>query len=154
MAYRGKFRPRNPNKYKGDPNKIVYRSSWELKFFHYCDKSPGILKWASEEIIIPYSFMGKKHRYFPDVWFQYLSHDGSKKEKLIEIKPHAQRFPPRQSKNRAKYLRECETFAKNQAKWKAAEEFCDFNGLDWSVYDEYDLRIKERPKKRKQRKKK
>ncbi|NDB85179.1 MAG: head completion protein, partial [Alphaproteobacteria bacterium] len=30
MAYKGKFNPKNPNKYKGDPTNIIYRSRWEL----------------------------------------------------------------------------------------------------------------------------
>lgn len=36
MAYSGKFRPKNIGKYKGNVDKITYRSSWEawaMKFF-------------------------------------------------------------------------------------------------------------------------
>ena len=31
MAYKGKFNPIHPDKYKGDPSNIIYRSLWEFK---------------------------------------------------------------------------------------------------------------------------
>ena len=37
MAYRGRYIPSNPKKYKGDPSNIIYRSLWERKFMVYCD---------------------------------------------------------------------------------------------------------------------
>jgi len=52
--HQGIFNPKNPNKYKGNPNNIVYRSSWELKFMRYCDLNEKILEWGSEEFFIPY----------------------------------------------------------------------------------------------------
>ena len=55
MAYQGLFKPKNPQKYVGDPNKIVYRSSWECKVMSWLDKTPEILTWASEELIVPYN---------------------------------------------------------------------------------------------------
>ena len=54
ILVQGKFRPKNPEKYKGDPTNIIYRSSWELTVFKYLDTNSSILKWASEEIFIPY----------------------------------------------------------------------------------------------------
>ena len=54
MAYSGRFTPSNPQKYIGDPNNIIYRSSWECKVMNWLDKNPDILSWASEELIIPY----------------------------------------------------------------------------------------------------
>ena len=56
MSYKGKFRPSNPNKYKGDPTKVIYRSLWELKFMRWCDGNVNILKWSSEEVVIPVSY--------------------------------------------------------------------------------------------------
>ena len=43
MSYKGKFKPANYKKYKGDPTNIVYRSLWELKFMTWCDKNESIL---------------------------------------------------------------------------------------------------------------
>ena len=54
MSYKGKYQPRFPSKYKGNPTKIIFRSLWERKFMRYCDFSNNILEWASEEISIPY----------------------------------------------------------------------------------------------------
>ena len=31
------FRPSFPKKYKGNPNNIICRSTWETKFCNYCD---------------------------------------------------------------------------------------------------------------------
>ena len=67
-TYKGIYRPTNPNKYAGDPNRIVYRSNWERKFMLYCDRNDDIIYWASEELSIPYvnPIDRKVHRYFPD----------------------------------------------------------------------------------------
>ena len=40
ILVQGKFRPKNPSKYKGDPTNIIYRSSWELTVFKYLDNNP------------------------------------------------------------------------------------------------------------------
>ena len=66
MAYKGVFRPNNPEKYTGDPTSIIYRSRWELILMGTLDKHPDVLKWGSEEIIIPYRspIDGRVHRYF------------------------------------------------------------------------------------------
>ena len=50
----GKYKPSNPEKYKGDVNNIIYRSSWERKFLYYCDTNENILEYSSQEVIIPY----------------------------------------------------------------------------------------------------
>ena len=50
MSYKGIYKPENPKKYLGDPNKIVYRSLWERKMFRYCDTNAKVLKWASKRL--------------------------------------------------------------------------------------------------------
>ena len=61
------FKPTHPRKYKGNPNNIICRSTWERKFCNYCDQSANILEWGSEEFWIPYRAPdGKPRRYFPD----------------------------------------------------------------------------------------
>ena len=88
MSYKGKFRPSNPSKYKGDPTNIIYRSLWELKFMNYCDKNENILKWSSEELWIPYKSPvdNRYHKYFPDFYIKYKNTSGKIVESLIEIK--------------------------------------------------------------------
>ena len=72
MAYKGKYSPSYPRKYKGDPTNIVYRSLWERKFMVYCDLNENILEWGSEEIVMPYRSPvdGRVHRYFPDFYIK------------------------------------------------------------------------------------
>ena len=120
MAYRGKYYPSFPRKYKGDPTNIVYRSLWERKFMVYCDKNQNILEWASEEIAIPYRspIDNRVHRYFPDFYMKVRQADGSTKKFIIEVKPKSQcKQPVKNPKRRTtKWFNEVKTFAINQAK--------------------------------------
>lgn len=127
MSNQGFFKPRNPNKYKGDPTEIVYRSGWELKFMRYLDAHPDILEWKSEEHIIPYRspLDGKVHRYFPDFWLKKRTRDGKVEINLVEIKPFYQTIPPVRGKKKEKqFISEVRDWGVNSAKWKAAIEFC------------------------------
>ena len=54
MSNKGRFKPKNPQKYKGDPNNIIYRSTWEVKVMNYLDENPSVIWWGSEELPIPY----------------------------------------------------------------------------------------------------
>lgn len=125
MAYKGnkgKFKPSNPHKYRGDYTAIIYRSSWELKFMRECDAHPDIIQWSSEEVVVPYRSLidGKKHRYFVDFWVK--KEDGVT---LIEIKPMSQSIEPKRSKRLTKrYVEEVKTWGTNISKWKAAEQYC------------------------------
>ena len=47
MANKGKFKPKNPKKYNGNPSKIVYRSTWEAIFMNYFDQNDNIIWCAS-----------------------------------------------------------------------------------------------------------
>ena len=70
MAYSGKYTPKNPSKYYGDPTKITYRSLWERKCMLIFDDNPNILKWGSEEIAIPYmSPVDRKEIYSRDITY-------------------------------------------------------------------------------------
>jgi|TARA_B110000914_G_C15182788_1_gene318122 hypothetical protein len=144
MAYKGKYTPRNPKKYKGDPNRIVYRSLWERKFMVYCDTSNSILEWGSEEIIIPYlsPVDGRIHRYFPDFYIKAKKHDGTIEKSIIEIKPKIQCGPPKVPDRKTKrFYSAVKTWAVNEAKWKYATEFCDMNSMDFKVLTEDHLGI-------------
>tara|TARA_E500000318_G_C3508023_1_gene191166 strand:+ start:469 stop:903 length:435 start_codon:yes stop_codon:yes gene_type:complete len=144
MSYKGKFRPSNPKKYKGDPTNIVYRSLWELKFMNYCDKNQNILKWWSEELAIPYKspIDNRIHKYFPDFYIKYIDTKGNVKESLIEIKPAKQVREPKKQKVRSKkYVSEVVEYAKNQAKWEAAKDYCDDRRWEFKVLTEHELGI-------------
>lgn len=140
MAARGFFKPKNPKKYKGDPTNIVYRSSWELKLMRYLDTHPDVVQWASEEFCIPYRSPvdSRIHRYFPDFWMK--SADG--KVTVIEVKPAVQtKEPKKPSRITRRYVSEVMEYGKNQAKWKAAEEFCADRGWNFQIMTEKQLGI-------------
>ncbi len=127
MAYKGKYKPKHPSKYKGDPTNIIYRSLWERKFMLYCDQTTNVLEWGSEEIALPYRspIDNKIHRYFPDFYIKIRENTGKIKRYIIEIKPKKQTLKPKVQKRKTKgYIYEVYEYARNQAKWKAAEEFC------------------------------
>lgn len=142
MAYSGRFTPSNPQKYIGDYNNIIYRSSWEVKVMNWLDKNPDILSWASEELIIPYKSPvdGQWHRYFPDFLVKMRTRDGRLKTMLLEVKPKKQSVPPELRKRVTKqYITEVATWGVNQAKWKAATEFCLDRGWEFKVLTEEHL---------------
>tara|TARA_B100001175_G_C19230996_1_gene505247 strand:+ start:7 stop:441 length:435 start_codon:yes stop_codon:yes gene_type:complete len=144
MAYRGKYYPSHPKKYKGDPTNIIYRSLWERKFMVYCDKNTNILEWASEEIAIPYRspIDNRVHRYFPDFYMKVKEVNGKIKRYVIEVKPAKQTKPPTKPKRQTKgYIREAYEYAKNQAKWKMAREFCADRMWEFKVVTEKELGI-------------
>ena len=51
---KGKYRVKCREKYVGDVDNVVYRSSWERNTFAFLDTNPKVMKWASAEIWIPY----------------------------------------------------------------------------------------------------
>lgn len=142
MAYKGKFHPKYPEKYKGDPTNIIYRSMWEMRFMRYLDQHPSVINWASEELIIPYvSPVDKRiHRYFPDFWVKMKSRDGTINNVLIEIKPYQQtKIPVKPQKLTRKFINEARTYSVNQAKWRAAEQFCRERKWQFKVLTEKEL---------------
>lgn len=134
----GRFIPVNPKKYMGDPTKIIYRSSWEKRFFLKLDESPNVAGWASEEVVIPYysPVDNKMHRYFVDV----LVVSKDKVVTLIEIKPWAQTQPPKTSgRKKSTVINEVMTYAVNQAKWDAARDYCAKKGWSFKIVTEKDI---------------
>jgi hypothetical protein len=144
MSYSGKFRPRNPLKYKGDPSNIIYRSLWELRLMTYLDGHQDVLEWASEEFCIPYRspIDNRTHRYFPDFWVKQRSRNGDIEVKVIEVKPAKQSAPPKvQNRATKKYINEVVTWGVNQAKWRAAEAYCKERNWQFVVMTEKELGI-------------
>ena len=145
MSYKGKYQPDNPKKYKGDPTNIIYRSLWERKFMKYCDLNENILEWGSEIMALPYRspIDNRIHKYFPDFYIKVRESSGEIKKCIIEIKPKKQTVEPIPQKRKTKgYIYEVYEYAKNQAKWKAAEEFCKDRQWEFKVLTENELGIK------------
>jgi len=131
---KGKFIPKNPNKYMG--NKApTYRSSWEFVFMKFCDENAHITEWASEPMRIPYMNPIKqcKSTYMPDFLIAYKDKSGQRIVELIEIKPKKQIL------SEARTQRDKIQGVINQAKWQAAEAFCAQKGIRFRVVTEQDI---------------
>lgn len=136
---RGRFIPKNPQKYVGNVNNILFRSSWETRFMQWLDQNNAVLRWGSEELAIPYvnpikvdaNGRPKISRYFPDFVVLYRDTAGNVKKEIVEIKPYKESvITPRMSD------RDKQAYVVNQAKWKAAAEFAERNGATFRVITE------------------
>lgn len=146
-TYKGYYKPRNPDKYRGDPTNIVYRSRWESILMARLDQDPNVLWWQSEETIIPYRspIDNRIHRYFVDFTAKVRNAEGKTKTLLIEVKPAKQTKPPVISegvKRNKRILNEIATWGVNSAKWKAAKEYCKDRGYEFIIMTEKELGVK------------
>ena len=145
MFHKRIYKPINPQKYAGDHTNIVMRSSWETKFAIWCDKNPAVVKWSSEETIVPYvsPIDNRAHRYFIDFKIQVYTNEGKLKTYLIEIKPDTQTRPPQAPTRKTKrYIQEVMTWGVNDAKWKAAKTYAKDRGWEFMILTENHLGIK------------
>ena len=135
----GEFVPNNKEKFIG--TKATYRSGLELKFFRFCDNNKNVLKWGSENVIVPYTspLDGRVHRYYVDNYV-VIKEGNDIKKYLVEIKPSKQTKPP-QTKYRKKQhlLYEQKNYVINQAKWEAAKKYGKKRGLTFIILTEREL---------------
>lgn len=133
---KGKFTPKNPEKYVGLKNPL-YRSSWEWAFMNFCDNNPSIQRWASESIKIPYRnpVTNRQTVYVPDFFIQYVDKIGRMHSELIEIKPQNQQVMEKVGRNAVRAT----AYVVNQAKWAAAASWCKNNGIKFRVLNETDI---------------
>ena len=143
MSYKGRYKPQNPQKYDGDPTNIIYRSLLERRFMVYCDTKSHILKWSSEEVVIPYvsPIDNRVHRYFVDFMIQYRDASGSLRTVLVEVKPKSQTQPPKrpEGKPTRRFINEVKTWGVNSAKWNAANEYCVDRKWEFKIITEKEL---------------
>lgn len=112
---------------------------------NWLDSNDTILEWGSEEFSIPYKSPvdNRVHRYFPDFYVKVKQKDDTIRVMIIEVKPAKQTKPPEKKKKVTKqYIQEVVTWGINEAKWKAANEFCLDRGWAFKVLTEYDLGLK------------
>lgn len=141
-TYKGKYRVNNPEKYQGDISNVIYRSLWELRFMKWCDGNPSVISWGSEIVIIPYiSPLDRKvHRYFVDFYMKVKNSSGDSQKYLVEIKPEKFTKPPNIPKKKTqKFIDEVFQYSVNEAKWKAAFEFCEDRKMKFVILTEKDL---------------
>jgi hypothetical protein len=139
--YKGKYMPRKPEKYRGDPSLCFYRSLWERRMMVFCDENDSVIEWSSEEVIIPYisPLDGRRHRYFVDFWVRLRKPDGSVEECLIEVKPKKQTVKPEMpttKKVSKSKVYEIRNWMINSAKWSAAEDYCENRGWRFRILTE------------------
>jgi hypothetical protein len=139
----GRYIPKHPEKYKGDITNICFRSSWEQKCMIYFDMQPSVLEWSSEEVVIPYYWEGKLHRYYPDFYIKVKNRDGEIVKYILEIKPIKDTVvkQPKRMTEKAKqqYIDNILVVSRNNAKWEAASNFCKNNGMIFKVLTEKEL---------------
>ena len=130
------YKVKNPEKYIGTTPPL-YRSSWELTFMTFCDNNPSVQEWGSEPVKIPYRdpLTGKHTVYVPDFLISYVDKNSKKHVELIEIKPANQMVKERVGKNPYNQAQ----FIKNQAKWAAAGQWCQQQGIRFRVINEHDI---------------
>jgi len=109
---------------------------------NWCDKNENILEWGSEEIAIPYisPVDNRIHRYFPDFYVRARTRSGGTQRFIVEVKPAKQTVPPKKRKKVSRiYLNEMKTYAVNEAKWKAAREYCADRKMEFKIITEKEL---------------
>lgn len=160
----GYYNVKNVDKYIGDPNQVIYRSSWEFAFCKYCDASPSVIRWSSEPIKIPYYDRVSKleecqklgldpnnpanwevKNYNTDFWFQLDRGDGNTEKIFVEIKPSyklKKPIPPLKDaplKEHRKFNKAAKEYLINEAKFAALKEWAERNGSKFYVFTEQTL---------------
>jgi hypothetical protein len=143
MAYSGRYMPTNIQKYRGDVRKITYRSSWEAWFMKWLDTNPEVIKWNSEEVVIPYfcNAEGKKRRYFMDFWAKF----SNGQEFFFEVKPKKETMPPPKPAKlttaaKKRYIDALYTWSVNNDKWKAALNLAEKSNVKFRLITEDGLK--------------
>ena len=70
--------------------------------------------------------------------------DGNIRRSVIEVKPMRETLEPKATKGKSRktLINESVTYVKNQAKWKAAREFCADRKLEFKIMTEKELGIR------------
>ena len=110
----GVYIPKNKEKFFGKDGYAIYRSGLELNYFRILDNNPNVLKWGSEEVVVPYYFENKWHKYYVDLFAIFKIGDTLKKY-FIELKPYSQTIEPKVNKRKKQMsmLYEAKQWAKN-----------------------------------------
>lgn len=135
----------NPSKYLGDPNKIIFRSSWERKFSRYCDVNDRVISWASEPLEIQYinPVDGITKPYNVDFYVKVKNDDQTFDEYIVEVKPSKQLKQPIApngmitEKRMIAYTDQMKTYITNLAKFKAAKDYAASRGWKFIIVTEF-----------------
>jgi len=165
QTHQGYYKVQHPEKYVGgDPNLVIYRSSWEQSFCRWCDFSPSITHWSSEPTKVPYYDRVSKleeckrqgldpnnpknwiiKNYNIDFWIEIDKGDGVKEKVIVEIKPSnklKKPIPPSPNaslKEQRKFNIDAKEFLINEAKFAACKAWADKNGFKYYIFTEHTL---------------
>ena len=135
----GRYDVLNHEKYCGTNTNIRYLSSYELQTFKYLDRTPSILQWAAEHVIVPYynPLKQRQARYIVDIYLKYRNKNGEIIEELVEIKPSKECVKPDKGrKKQSTYENQMATWLVNQAKWTAAQQYANERGWRFRILTE------------------
>ena len=138
----GKYRPHNQEKFIGEV--AIFRSGLELSFFRFCDNNPNVIKWGSENVVVPYidPCLKKQRKYHIDNYVEIKEGNVIKKY-LVEIKPFKQTQEPKVTKKRKKahlLYEQSQWMTNSLGKWPAAREFAKKHGMEFIIITEKDLK--------------
>lgn len=164
QTYQDYYRVRNKEKYVGDPNLVIYRSSWEYSFCKWCDYTPSILRWTSEPVQIPYYDKVSKleeckkmgldpnnprnwiqKKYNTDFWVEIRKDEDIIEKWFVEIKPKQKLVkptpPPKGSplREQKKFNRMAREYLLNEAKFEAMNIWAKRNGAKFYIFTEDQL---------------
>ncbi len=106
------------------------------------DENPNVIRWASEEMAIPYlsPVDKKRHKYFPDFIIEVKNKKGEIETQMLEVKPAKYtRVPKKPKRMTQRFLNEANTYLVNQAKWEAAENVCEKKGWKFKILTEKEI---------------
>ena len=88
--------------------------------------------------------MSYNGKYYPRYPKKYKDSAGKRRTMVVEVKPKSQtKMPIQNPKKRTKsWAYSVRTYAINQAKWKAAREFCKDRNIEFKIMTEDELGIK------------
>ncbi len=121
---------------------VNFKSRLELKAIKYADYNKFVVRWSLEPFHVKYlkPTDGKIHRYFIDLFLEFQTGD----KFIVEIKSKGETVPPKPPKNKTQkalvnYQRALQTYAINEAKWKAANEFATQQKMKFIILTEDEL---------------
>ena len=134
----------NPLKYLGDPNKIIFRSSYEKKFAVYCDTNERILSWSSEPVQIPYFHPIDQvvRPYNVDFYIKLKEAEDKFSQYIIEVKPARQLIKPNaptgriNEKKMNSYNNALKSYLINMTKFAAAKTYAENRGWKFLIVTE------------------
>jgi len=147
----------NLTRYNEEP---YYRSGWEKKVFYWADTNVNVIRWGAElkETVLQYQLPSRgggvtTHNYHPDLYAEMKDRDGKTVIYLIEVKPLKDATKPKIPKRKtqkamATYEYEMNTYIKNKAKWKYAQEWCRRRGIIFKIFTEDTIFNKKRKKRK------